>query len=259
VPTELIERVTGLPARFDPQTSAHFVFASEDTRRASLERWPIEGSEVAHGGIDRAFLDDPAAPGEWGWRLLYVGRIDPRKGISTAIRALAMLPSAATLRIVGGGDETHLGELRALVDSLDLPARVSFDGPRRRDELPGVYAAADAVVFPVEWAEPWGLVPLEAMACARPVVATGTGGSAEYLRDGENCLLYTPGDVAALAERIELLAGDARLRERLRGGGLETARAHTDQAFHDRLEAVLATAREPRGAAHRARLAGSPP
>lgn len=239
VPGDLIERVTGLPARFDPQASAHFVFASEDTRRASLERWPIDGSEVAHGGIDRTFLDDPIAPGEWGWRLLYVGRIDPRKGIATAIRALAGLPAPATLTIVGGGDETHLGELRDLVAGLDLAARVSFDGPRPRDQLPGVYAAADAVVFPVEWAEPWGLVPLEAMACGRPVVATGTGGSGEYLRDGENCLLYAPGDAAGLAERIELLASDAGLRERLRRGGARTAAAHTDQAFNDRVETVL--------------------
>jgi len=245
VPAELLERVTGLPARFDPQASAHFVFASEDTRRASLERWPIDGSEVVHGGIDRTFFDGGVPPGEWGWRLLYVGRIDPRKGIATAIRALDQLPAAATLRVVGGGDETHLRELRDLVDSLRLTERVSFDGPRPRGDLPGVYAAADAVVFPVEWAEPWGLVPLEAMACARPVVATGTGGSAEYLRDRENCMLYAPGDPAGLADRTTQLADDAGLRERLRRGGLETARAHTDEAFNDRVEAVLAEALLP--------------
>jgi glycogen(starch) synthase len=278
VPADLLERVTGLPARFDPQASAHFVFASEDTRRASLERWPtIAGSEIAHGGIDRAFLRrgsvdtdkvpaDRAGDGdgrgegkgegegldegrsdrpprrEWGWRLLYVGRIDPRKGIATAIRALATLPDEATLRIVGGGDDAHLGELHELVGELDLDRRVSFDGPRSRDELPAVYADADVLVFPVEWAEPWGLVPLEAMACERPVVATGTGGSAEYLRDGENCLLYPPGDAEALAERVRRLAGEETLRDQLRHGGLKTAREHTDAAFHDRVETVLARA-----------------
>ncbi|HEX3872820.1 MAG TPA: glycosyltransferase family 4 protein [Solirubrobacteraceae bacterium] len=243
VPADLLERVTGLPARFDPQASAHFVFASEDTRRASLERWPsIAGSQVAHGGIDRTFLAGPVSPGDWAWRLLYVGRIDPRKGIATAIHAVGLLPADTTLRVVGGGDETHLGELRELADRLGLADRVSFDGARPRDELPGIYAAADVVVFPVEWAEPWGLVPLEAMACDRPVVATGTGGSAEYLRDGENALLHPPGDPAALADRISCLAGDADLRARLRSGGLATARAHTDEAFHARVEAVLANA-----------------
>jgi glycogen synthase len=242
VPADLIERVTGLPARFEPQGTAHFVFASEETRRVSLERWPLEGTEVAHGGIDRAFLDAAVPPGEWAWRLLYVGRIDPRKGIATAIRALALLPAEATLRVVGGGDEAHLGELRELAGRLDLGERVGFDGPRPRSALPDVYAAADAVVFPVEWAEPWGLVPLEAMAAGRPVVATGTGGSAEYLRDAENSLIYPPGDPAALADRLARLAADPALRERLRDGGLETARAHTDEAFHARVEAVLAAA-----------------
>jgi glycosyltransferase involved in cell wall biosynthesis len=242
VPAELLERVTGLPTCFDPQASAHFVFTSEETRRVSLERWSLEPTEIAHGGIDAAFLEAPVPPAEWAWRLLYVGRIDPRKGIATAISALSRLPDQATLRVVGGGDETHLAELRDLVERLGLGRRVNFDGPCPRDRLAGVYAAADAVIFPVEWAEPWGLVPLEAMACERPVVATGTGGSAEYLRDGENCLLYTPGDAAELAGRLELLAGDPGLRERLRRAGVGTARAHTDAAFHDRVELVLARA-----------------
>jgi glycosyltransferase involved in cell wall biosynthesis len=239
VSADLLERVTGLPARFDPQASAHFVFASEDTRRASLERWPIDGSEVAQGGIDSSFLDGAMPPAKWSDRLLYVGRIDPRKGIATAIRALALLPVATTLRVVGGGDDAHARELADLARGLGLADRVSFDGARSRDDLQAVYAAADALVFPVEWAEPWGLVPLEAMACARPVIATGTGGSAEYLRDEENCLLYPAGDAAALAERVARLALGDDLRERLRAGGLATARAHTDEAFHARVEAVL--------------------
>ena len=121
-----------------------------------------------------------------------------------------------------------------------LTERVTFEGQRARGELASIYAAADAVVFPVLWAEPWGLVPLEAMAVQRPVVATGTGGSAEYLRDGENCLLFAPGDAGQLAERLTRLAGDAALRERLRAGGLATARANTDAAFNQRVEAVIA-------------------
>ncbi len=56
--------------------------------------------------------------------------------------------------------------------------------------MPAELAAADALLFPVQWEEPWGLVPLEAMASGTPVVATGTGGSGEYLRDGDNCLVY---------------------------------------------------------------------
>ncbi len=248
IPRALLERATRLPAGFDPQALGRIVFASAAVGRAAAGRWSLPPSEVAHGGIDSAFLAAAApAPPTWSWRLLYVGRIDPRKGVATLLEALASLPPEATLRIVGGGEAAHLGRLRELTTGLGLDGRVAFVGPLARDELPAVYAAADAVVFPVLWEEPWGLVPLEAMACGRPVVATGTGGSAEYLRDGENCLLFAPGDAAQLAERLTRLAGDARLRTRLRAGGLATARANTDAAFNDRVETVIAEAASPTG------------
>jgi glycosyltransferase involved in cell wall biosynthesis len=83
-------------------------------------------------------------------------------------------------------------------------------------------------VFPVTWAEPFGLVPLESMAVGRPVLATGQGGSGDYLRDGENGLLHPPGDAAALAATMRRLAEDAPLRARLRTGGLATARTLTE-------------------------------
>ena len=108
------------------------------------------------------------------------------------------------------------------------------------EKLPGdCRAAADAILFPVTWNEPWGLVPLEAMATGRPVIATGTGGSGEYLRDGENALLVPPGDAGALAEAVKRLAADPDLRAHLRAGGLTTARRYSQAAFEDRVIAVL--------------------
>jgi glycosyltransferase involved in cell wall biosynthesis len=86
-------------------------------------------------------------------------------------------------------------------------------------------------VFPVTWDEPWGLVPLEAMAVGRPVVATGTGGSREYLADGENCLLFPADDARTLAARLRRLAGDPALRERVVAGGRRTAATYTEAAF----------------------------
>ncbi|MHB1534379.1 MAG: glycosyltransferase, partial [Acidimicrobiales bacterium] len=89
---------------------------------------------------------------------------------------------------------------------------------------------ADCLVFPSEWPEPFGLVPLEAMACGTPVVATGAGGSAEFLVDGANCLLFAPGDPAALAKAVRRLAGDPGLRNLVRDGGWQTsARLSVDQ------------------------------
>jgi glycosyltransferase involved in cell wall biosynthesis len=92
-----------------------------------------------------------------------------------------------------------------------------------RGELRDRYTSADVLVFPTEWDEPFGLVPVEAMACGVPVVATGTGGSGEFLLDGLNCVLFPPGDSAGLADAVTRIAGDAALRARLVDRGFATA------------------------------------
>jgi glycosyltransferase involved in cell wall biosynthesis len=102
-----------------------------------------------------------------------------------------------------------------------------------------LYRSHDALLFPVRWDEPWGLVPLEAMASGMPVIATGRGGSGEYLRDGENSLIVPAEDPAALAAAVERLAADPDLRRRLRAGGLETAPRHTEPIFNAAVERHL--------------------
>ena len=215
------ERLTGIPARFDARSLGPSLFLSEALRDQALAEHPGLDATVQHRGPDRDRFPE-APPRPWGWRLLYVGRIDPRKGIATAIDALPLLPADATLAICGRGDERHVAELRGLAQRLGLAERVAFtEAPHER--LAEVYADADATVFPVTWPEPWGLVPLEAMAVGRPVVATGRGGSGEYLADGENCLIFDADEGApALAAALERLAADGGLRARLRAGGLET-------------------------------------
>ena len=185
---------------------------------------------------------DPAPEREWGWQLLYVGRLDERKGVHTAIEALAHLPAQANLVVIGGWDEQEAGRLRGLAARLGVEGRVRFEGQFERERLPAAYAAADAIVFPVIWEEPWGLVPLEAMGMGRPVVATGRGGSAEYLRDGDNCLLFPAGDAAALAAALERLAAGSELRAGLRRHGLETAADQTEGAFNGAVEGFLRAA-----------------
>jgi glycosyltransferase involved in cell wall biosynthesis len=101
-----------------------------------------------------------------------------------------------------------------------------------RDRLPDTFAEHDALLFPVRWEEPWGLVPLEAMAVGLLVVASGRGGSAEYFDDGENCLLADPdAGPQPLADALWRLADDDELRGRLRAGGLATAERYPDTAF----------------------------
>jgi glycosyltransferase involved in cell wall biosynthesis len=234
----LAEAISGVPSRVDLGAAGHWQFVSAAVRDRALERHPdLTDSSIAHAGIDPSRFG-AAPPRPWGWRLLYLGRIDERKGIDTAIRALRHLPKA-TLRVVGWGDDGHLAELHELARETAAADRVEFDVVDR-DAVAAAYAEADATLFPVRWDEPWGLVPLESMAVGTPVIATGSGGSGEYLRDRENCLIFAPrDDDAALAAAIAELAADGGLRERLRQGGIETARRFTEEAFNEAVERAL--------------------
>lgn len=236
------ERLGRLPASVDFARAAEYVFVSDFTRRHALGLGlgPLR-TDVAHSGIHADFLH-PGPEREWRWRLLYVGRLDPRKGVDTAVEALAQLPDSATLTIVGGWNDRERNRLSARARELGVADRVAFEGERDRTGLIAAYEAADAVVFPVRWNEPWGLVPLEAMAKRRPVVATGRGGSAEYLRDGENCLLFPVDDAGALAAAVRRLATEPELRSRLCEGGLRTAPLYTEARFNEAVEAALSTA-----------------
>jgi len=234
----LAERLAGVPARLDVDRAARWAFISHytlDTARATGLR--LADAAIIHPGVDqRRFEFRPPEP--WSWRLLYCGRIDARKGIATAIEALCRVPTA-TLTVDGDGDRRHQGELRELAVRLGVGERVQFRSSERA-AVADAYAAADAVVFPVRWKEPWGLVPLEAMATGRPVLATRAGGgAAEYLRDGENCLQFAPGDADALAAALERLATDGELCTRLVRGGRLTAARFTAERFHEQVEDEL--------------------
>jgi glycosyltransferase involved in cell wall biosynthesis len=234
----LADRLTGIPTRLDPDAAGSWLFVSESVRRKALGRFDLSRTGIAHAGVDSSlFRPQPERP--WRWRLLYAGRIDARKGIDTAIEALALLPAEATLTIVGSGEPSCADELRALRDRLGLERRVELAGARPRAELAELYATADAVLFPVRWEEPWGLVPLEAMATGTPVVATRAGGSAEYLTGGENCLGFPAGDAPALADAVTRLATSEELRRRLRAGGLATASRYAEAKCNDVVVAAL--------------------
>lgn len=237
-----VEWVSRIPTRFQIGSGASWLFNSEYVRRRTLQSpWDLRRSSVLHPGVDHdLFRAAPALP--WRWRMLYVGRIDERKGIETAIRALGSLASAR-LTVLGGGDDQYLRRLHGMVSDLDLTQRVTFSRVPR-EKLPDEYAEADVLVFPASWEEPWGLVPLEAMAVGTPVVATGRGGSAEYLEHERNCLIVPSGDVPALAAAVGRLADEPGLRERLREQGLETAKRyderHYNQAIREALEQAAA-------------------
>jgi glycogen(starch) synthase len=236
----LAEAVTGVPTRVDLGAAASWLFNSEHVRKRALMARPLRDTAVAHPGIETARFAPAPAPehGEFGWRLLYLGRIDRRKGIDTAVAALGDLPEQATLSVVGRGDDGYAGELRGLAAQLGVDGRVEF-ADIERDDVAGEYARADVVVFPVRWDEPWGLVPLEAMAVGTSVVATGTGGSAEYLQDGENCVIFERDSPAALAAAVRRLERDVVLRIRVRLGGLATAARYGEESYNRAVVAAV--------------------
>ncbi len=234
-------RFTRRPTPEAIEGAARWLFASQTLLdRARENGWPLPDAEVVHPGIDQALFSAPPERRPWSWRLLYCGRIDERKGIDLAIDALAHLPAEARLQVVGSGDERHLEELRHRAGRLGV--RVSFER-HPRAELPRLYAEADATLFPVRWDEPFGLVPLESMAMGTPVVASGRGGSAEYLSDGENCLLADPeGGAEAVAAAVRRLATEPALSELISRQGAATAARYGDERFDLAVERSLTEA-----------------
>jgi D-inositol-3-phosphate glycosyltransferase len=174
--------------------------------------------------------------------IVYVGRVIPRKDIRNVVRALASLvrrrraagqERLPTLMIVGGETERsdpaatpEIGALQSLAAELGVAQHMLFVGRRQPDELHRWYSAADVAVT-TPWYEPFGLTPLEAMACGTPVIGSNVGGIAFTIADGETGYLVPPRDPEALAARLEeVLADDAR---RCRLG--ETGRARVLRSF----------------------------
>ncbi len=154
--------------------------------------------------------------------LVYVGRMLPRKDIRNIVRALALLhrqsdnvvnssQRSVTLLVVGG--ETvdpdpiatpEIGELQRLATELGVIDYVRFVGKRQPNELRYYYSAGDVVVT-TPWYEPFGLTPLEAMACGRTVIGSAVGGITYTVKDGETGFLVPPRDPEALAARLHQL------------------------------------------------------
>ncbi len=233
------ERIVGVPTRLALADAATWAFNSEFLREKTVRapELALHRTLVLHSPVESA-LFALRNPSPWRWRLAYVGRVVEEKGVAVLIEAMSQLPRA-TLTVTGPGSDTHISDLGRVASRFGVRDRVSFVAAVPRSHLPEVYAAADAVVFPVQWDEPWGKVPLEAMSIGRPVIATATGGAREYLRDEENALLFDPGDVQALTKAVQRLAADEGLRARLCMGGRATARQYSDEAYGAALVAAL--------------------
>jgi len=160
--------------------------------------------------------------------LLFVGRIEPLKGIETLIRAMALLrqrdscpKKAASLAIIGGDPHAtpdamnaEMKRLRLLCYELEMEDVILFLGKRDQDTLPYYYSAAEMVVVPSHY-ESFGMVALEAMACGTPVVASQVGGLAFLVQDGVTGYTIPDGDPVVLCDKLLALLGDAELRMKM--------------------------------------------
>ena len=184
--------------------------------------------------------------------MLFVGRIEQIKGIDVLLDALGLLfkrrpdlRGNVCLVVVGGaldpGDDApeteKIQELRRLVHEHRMEDSVDFIGSIDQPRLALWYSAADLCAVP-SLTESFGLVALEAMACGTPVVATRVGGLQTVVEDGESGLLVPPGDHAALAEAIEQVLMDHRLRIHLAHGARDRAEHFTWQRVGDGIEAL---------------------
>jgi phosphoheptose isomerase/glycosyltransferase involved in cell wall biosynthesis len=150
-------------------------------------------------------------------RLVALGRLVERKGVDVVVRALAQVPQAH-LTVAGGPERSALGEdpearrLTALAEEYGVSDRLTLTGRVDRQEAARLLSAADIVTC-TPWYEPFGIVPLEAMACGRPVVGSAVGGLLDSIDDGTTGLLVPPRDVDATAAAIRRLAEDPALAE----------------------------------------------
>ncbi|HEX7682976.1 MAG TPA: glycosyltransferase family 1 protein [Trinickia sp.] len=163
--------------------------------------------------------------------VLQLGRLVPRKGIDNVVRALARMRERtsidAHLYVVGGNADLpneiatpEIARLRGIAAGCGVSDHVTFVGRRGRAQLREFYGAADVFVT-TPWYEPFGITPIEAMACARPVVGADVGGIRYTVVDGKTGFLVPPRDPDALAERLACLARDPALCERMGEAGFE--------------------------------------
>ena len=164
--------------------------------------------------------------------IVYIGRMLPRKDIRNVIRALALLlrknkgsevwsTKSLTLMVVGGESlepdpiaTPEIGELQKLAAELGVTEYVRFIGKRQPEELRDYYCAGDVAVT-TPWYEPFGLTPLEAMACSRPVIGSAVGGIPYTIKDGETGFLVPPRDPESLAARLEQLLSQPALSKQM--------------------------------------------
>jgi len=207
--------------------------------------------EVITPGVERAYFSPGSRSGARSALslgahpvLLFVGRIQPLKGLDVAIEALAALRrSDAVLLVVGGASgrdgEAELQRVNALAESLGVARQIRFVAPQPHHLLATYYRAADVVLVPSR-SESFGLVALEASACGIPVVATAVGGLLSLVDDGVNGFLVPERDGQLFAKRVAQILDDSALADAMRQRAVQRSAAYSWQGAARRMRRVVA-------------------
>lgn len=212
--------------------ASHLV-ATSSAEAFELARMGAERANitVVPCGVDLAHFssDGPVEPRNTERkRIVCLSRLVERKGIADVILTLPLLPDAELI-VAGGPNRAHLhrdreaSRLMALAKTLAVEDRVEFRGRVDRTDVPALLRSADCVVcYP--WYEPFGIVPLEAMACGVPVVVASVGGLVDSVVDGVTGIHVEPRAPVALIAALRGLLADARLRKKLGRAGAQRAK-----------------------------------
>ena len=247
----------GIEAGLAAGADAVVATATDEVRELLALGAPAESLHVVPCGVDLRLFREPGPAGpdyRWwngGGRILSLGRLVERKGVSTLIEALRDLPEAEVV-VAGGPAGDHFGtdpevrRLRAEAERYGVADRVRLIGPVAREVVPQLLRSAEVVVC-TPWYEPFGIVPLEAMACGRPVVAAAVGGMLDTVVDGVTGLHVPPRDPAALAVALRHLLADPDGRAEMGRAGLRrVADRYSWQRVAADTEAVYARLRTDR-------------
>jgi D-inositol-3-phosphate glycosyltransferase len=228
-----VERAVGLRA------DAIIATCTDEVRELAAYGIPASRTYIVPCGVDIGRFGPPAP----GWRspqgarrwsrgaprIVTIGRLVRRKGVDTVIAALAGVPDAELI-VAGGPPAQQLAgdpearRLRGVAEAHGVTRRVRFTGQVPHRDVPALLRSADIVVSD-PWYEPFGIVPLEAMACGAPVVVSAVGGHLDTVIGGLTGLLIPPRDPAALAGALRQLLADPARRASMGEAGIQRAQS----------------------------------
>ncbi|WP_235492323.1 glycosyltransferase [Leifsonia sp. Root112D2] len=228
IPKPMQEWAIGLAWRAARRSFVRAEAVTSPTKKAAefLEKYTgLTGVHAISCGIDADNYTPDFEP-RTANRIVFVGRVTGEKQIDVLLRAMTLLPADldAQLEIVGGGDQKK--NLEHLAETLGIADRVTFTGYVTDDELRQAYTRATVLAMP-SIAELQSIVTMEAMASGLPIVAANAMALPHLVHDGENGYLFTPGDAADLADRLErVLRAPAEQLNAMKSASLKIVAAH---------------------------------